>query len=147
MISKNIAPIPGNQTKYISLIYVQDLVKLIEKCIYNTKAKNKIFHATDENTYTINEFVQTIAKAMNKKCLTIKVPDNLIYKLAQTLEYFSSDNKDQILLNRQKALEIIQSSWLLDGTYTMKTLNFTPSNSLLENLKQTYIWYKLNNLI
>ena len=147
MINKHISPIPGSNTKYISLVYVQDLVKLIEKCIYNINVRNRVFHAADDNIYTIEEFIYSLTQVMDKKCVAFRVPDKAIIKVATFLDYLNENKKKQPLLNKQKAREITQESWLIECYQTMKTLGFEITSSLEENLKNTYLWYKEHKYI
>ena len=142
MIDNHISPIPGTDVKYINLIYVQDLVKLIEKCIYSVSVRYRVFHAADENIYTIEEFINILSQVMDKKCIIFRIPDKIIMKMATFLDYLNENKKKQPLFNKQKAIEITQESWLLDNMRTMKTLGLEFNSSLYENLKNTYLWYK-----
>jgi len=147
MIDKHIALIPGTGKKYISLIYVHDLIKVIERCMFLSRSHNKVFHATDERVYTIEEFIRAISDVMNKKIVMIGIPEKIIIITSKVFDYFSQSSKKQSVFNHQKANEMVQESWLLDNKETIKTLSIEPSNTLTLNLKKTYMWYKKHNLL
>ena len=147
MIKHHLAPIPGLETKYISLIFVQDLLRIIEKSINNNDVFNQILHAADEKKYTIEEFLSILGSVQNKITFSFKVSDKVIYFLACISELISKFTGEIQIFNKQKAIEIAQNSWLLDTQKTKILLNLNFNSNLYENLKKTFIWYKENNLL
>jgi len=140
LLKRHLAFIPGIQTKYISLIYVQDLVSAIEKCINNPKAYNQLLHISDGKSYTTEEFTNTIKQIVGTYSLKIKIPDKLILFTASFIDFVNIRDKN-IVLNKQKAIELTQDSWLIDSSRAFELLDLSPTAPLLENLKKTYLWY------
>jgi len=140
MVKRHLTLIPGLYTKYISLIYVQDLVQTIEKCIDNPKVFNQLLHISDNVSYTMKDFTNSIKETIGKHSLSIQVPDKIILLTATICEMFYFGDK-AITLNKQKAIELIQENWLIDCSKVYKLLNLSPTAPLLENLKKTYLWY------
>ena len=138
LVNYNIALIPAS-TKYISLIYINDLIKIIEN---HLEFKNSLVHASDTEIYTIEEFVTILSSVMNKKCLLIKIKDEHLKMFAKFQEFIYGYSDKTCLLNEQKALELSQQSWLLKSTET-----FISKSNLYENLMRTYTWYKKNNYL
>jgi nucleoside-diphosphate-sugar epimerase len=147
MIRRHISPVPGIQRKYISLIYVQDLVKIIYRCIGNYSVYFQVLHASDGKNYTIREFVSTLKKAMNTKAINIPVPNALLMLSANITEFWKRNPNKIPLWNKQKALELTQDSWLIDSSKTFRLLQMENMTSLYANLLGTYIWYIENRYL
>ena len=144
LVKSHLSPILGKKDKYISLIYVQDLVQIIERCLWNPKVYGKVLHATDGFVYTMEDFVTTLSTVMEKMCFTFRLPDGIIKGAAQVFDYLSSFNDKASVFNKQKALEITQESWLMDSKASMELLGLEIKPDLYGNLIQTYRWYKAN---
>jgi len=143
-IEKHMAVHPGLSDKYVSLIYIDDLIKIIESCILNENACNQIFNAGDGNAYTIKNFIDNLALAMEKIVFPFSVPDSVISFTGLVAEMFGRLQKKLPVLNRQKAGELKNKNWLLNNKKAVTILNFKPERKLLDNLSITYKWYKKN---
>jgi len=142
MVKFHLSPIPGMNTKYISLIYVFDLIKIIEKCLSNPKADKQVFHAADDAVYTVEDFLTALCDVMGKKCINFRVSDKILCSVASSLDYVFHYSKKPMMLNKEKALELSQESWLLDSKKTTETLETQLIPDLHGNLKKTYKWYR-----
>jgi nucleoside-diphosphate-sugar epimerase len=147
LINKHIALTPGNRTKFISLIYIKDLIHAIEKCINNNEVHKKTLHLADCNIYTMNEFALLVSAVMDKQCFNLSVPDMLVSFTASVMELIYSNTTETPLLNKQKALEIAQDSWLLGSCETMRLLKIKQSTDIYQNLMNTYKWYQRNGML
>lgn len=146
-IEKHMAVHPGLSDKYISLIFIDDLIKIIESSILNEKAYLQIINASDGKTYTIKNFIDNLSLAMEKMVFPITVPDSLISFSGVLAEMFGRLQKKLPVLNRQKASELKNKNWLLNNEKACSLLNFKPERNLLDNLSITYKWYKKNKWI
>jgi len=146
LIKRHIAPLPGVHTKYFSLIYVHDLVKTIVKCIDNQNVFNQLIHISDNHSYTIAKFINTIKGIIGTYSFSIKIPDRLILLTASVCEIVNLSKKTSVL-NKQRAIELTQESWLIDSSKAYRLLNLSPTAPLVENLKKTYLWYTEKHLL
>jgi len=146
MIRRHISPIPGINTKYISLIYIQDLVNVIERCIDNPAVYNQLMNVSDNNSYTFVDVINTLKKVIGTYSLFIKIPNKLIYFIASIFDFLNFKDK-ALIFNKQKAIELSQESWLVDSSKAFHLLNLQPFQSLQENLKKTYTWYLENHCL
>jgi len=141
LLNRHLSPILGTKDKYISLIYVQDLVMFIEKCILNHKTYGKIIHASDGVDYTMEEFTDTLNTVMEKVCFKFNIPETFLCGIANILDYITDK---AFVFNKQKALEITQDSWLIDSKESMELLEVEIKPDLYGNLLKTYRWYLEN---
>jgi len=166
MINCNIAPITGKFDKYISLIYVGEIVEIIRNILCNyidyndEEYMNLLVHASDGYSYKIEEFISILSSALKKRCFTFRVSDNSLLKLSNILDFFYNFTDKVSILNSQKAIELTQENWLIDNkkplyefhakgikqiatNYKSKMLN----NNLYVNLRKTYLWYQKNGYL
>jgi len=132
----------GFKEKFISLIYVKDLVKLLILAMKNKKADGEIFFACDGQTYSRQYFLDEIASAMNKSTVNIPVPMPILYSTALWNEIKQNFADKPYILNLEKAKEIKERFWLCSNEKAQRILDFKPDYSLFLALKETYQWYK-----
>lgn len=142
MIKNGIKIKCGFKEKFISLIYVKDLVKLLIMAAENKKANGEIFFACDGRTYSRQYFLDEIASAMNKSTLNIPVPMPILYSTALWNEIKQNFADKPYILNLEKAKEIKERFWLCSNDKARKILDFKPDYNLFQALKETYKWYK-----
>jgi len=146
MIRRHLSPIPGLCTKYVSLIYIHDLVNAIERCIDNPDVYNQLLNISDNNSYTFDDVINTLKEVIGTYSLSIKIPNKLLSFTASILDFLNF--KDEALVfNKQKAIELSQESWLIDSSKAFHLLNLEPFQPLQDNLKKTYTWYKENKYL
>jgi nucleoside-diphosphate-sugar epimerase len=141
MIKYRIAPIPGIETKYLSFIYVKDLIAMIEKSILNRNVYGKVLHASDGVVYTIEGFINVLASVMEKKCIKFNISNKMLSYNASVLDYLFQSSSKPLVFNKQKALELSQESWIIDSSSTFDILGMNISSNMKNNLYNTYQWY------
>ncbi len=142
LVQKGVAPIAGLKKKYMSLIYIEDLISLLMLCMEEHAANDQLFYACDDNAYSFDEFIDTLAKVMKKKVLKVRVPIFLSYMGAWFNECKKIFTGKQAILNIQKVNEAKQRYWLCSIEKARRILHFHPEFSLEKGLIKTYKWYK-----
>lgn len=134
----------GFKEKYISLIYIQDLVKILILALETKKANNEIFFACDGETYSRKYFLDEIATAMNKNPVKIPLPLPVVFSTALLNEVKQHFSDKPYILNLEKFKEMKERFWLCNNSKSQKLLGFQPKYNLSEALAETYLWYKEN---
>lgn len=142
-IKFGIKPLVGKGEKFISTIYVHDLVRGIQTAAEHSSAENQIFFISNNQAYSWIELENTIARVMDKKAITIRFPEFLLDVAAYLSEQVAKIFKHAAILNRDKANEMKQNFWLVDSSKAEKTLGFVAEFPLETGLKETYQWYRL----
>ncbi|MCK4384800.1 MAG: NAD-dependent epimerase/dehydratase family protein, partial [candidate division Zixibacteria bacterium] len=132
----------GRGESYISLCYVEDLAEGIILAAESPKAIGQIYFIADDQIYSWREAFGIIAKVLNKKTITLIIPNAFLFTVA-----FISENIFRLLgkpavFNMQKVREITQKYWLCDVSKAKKELGFSPRYGLEEGAKKTVRWYK-----
>ena len=142
LVKNHIAPLAGFRKKYLSLIYVEDLLQTIILAAESEHARYETFFAGDGNIYKLEDFIAATEKAMCKKALRLHIPIFLSYLLAVFNEGMKHITKKQAIINIQKVKEMRQCYWLCSIEKAKKLLNYQPQYSLQEGVNETYKWYK-----
>ncbi len=145
LIEKHLAVHPGLSDKFISLIYVDDLVKIIAKCMLNPICYGKIYNCSDGRAYTVKSFIDTLALAMNQLVISFAVPDYFVALTGTFAEVLGRLQRKLPVLNRQKVKEFSHKNWLCSNLQLVNDIGFKSEKQLLDNLISTYKWYKKNH--
>lgn len=124
-------PLPlGNITSNRrSLVFVDNLVDLIDACVDHPAAGNQTFLVSDDDDISTRELFIRVASALGKKSCLLDIP----------ARWFGLVGK---LLGKKNVEQRLCASLQLDITHTKNTLKWTPPLSMEEGLKQTADWYK-----
>ena len=142
LMKLHLAFITGFMKKYINLIYVDDLAEIISKTLGNEKAYNQVFFASNNEAYSLENFIQNLGSVMNTYSITIHIPELLLYPITLIGEFFSIFSKKPPIINREKIKEFKEAYWLVNSEKANNLLDFNPSENIIQNLKVTYKWYK-----
>jgi nucleoside-diphosphate-sugar epimerase len=124
LLNSGISPIVGYGTKYINLIYVQDLVDLIVKIIDNDHFANNIYFVTDGQYYSVQALLEKITSILHKKNIKIRVPAFLAMFIGLLNDVFVSPDKK--LVTRDKIRELACQYWMCSSERVVKTMEFKP---------------------
>lgn len=142
LIKSGISLLIGMKPKYVSLIYIDDLVEMIFRTLGNEHAYNETFFASCSSFFSWNDFITALEEAMGKKSRRIRVPELLVYPIAAVGELIGLFTSKPTLINLQKIKEMLGTYWLCDNGKAKELLKLEVEGDLTENLKKTYTWYK-----
>jgi dihydroflavonol-4-reductase len=132
----------GKGESYISLCYVEDLINGIILASENPKAIGEIYFIADDQVYSWREAFGIIAKVLDKKLITLRIPIAFLFILAFVSENIFKLLGKPALLNVQKVRETTQKYWLCDVSKAKRELGFFPQYRLEQGAKETMRWYK-----
>ncbi len=133
----------GNLT--FSIVYVDDLIRASVKLAENNNIKSgEIFFVCNDECYTMNEFGNLIAKAMNKNPVNIYIPVVFIKLLGNINETIGLLFKKNMLLNKEKLLELSKQYWICSNEKMKKKCPDFVFTEMDKALIETYQWYKNN---
>jgi len=140
--NKGLKTLFGRGESYISLCYVEDLAEGIILAAESPKAMGQIYFITDDQNYSWREAFGIIARVLDKKVITLRIPNIFLFTVA-----FISENIFRLLgkpavFNVQKVRELTQKYWLCDVSKAKKELGFSPKYKLEEGARKTVRWYK-----
>lgn len=139
-IVKGISPVTGCGTKYLSVIYIEDLVSAIVKTILSSKFNNRIYFVSDGQQYKLQDILKTIADLLqiHTRQVCIPGPIAMIYGLINDV-FLPSQKK---VVWRDKIRELKQKYWLCSCERIRHDLAFQAKFTLEQALEKTLKWYK-----
>jgi len=132
----------GRRPRQASMIHGQDLVNGILLAAEHPAAAGETYFMTNPQPYDWHELGMALAAAMQKRTVSITVPEFIAPVLAAFSELGARISRKPALLNFDKIDELRQSYWVCSGEKARHQLGFIPALSIQEGLQQTYQWYK-----
>jgi len=144
-IYSGIQPLIGFSDKYVSLIYIEDLIEGIILSIQSEKSIDQTYFISSERGYSWREIGDITASIVNKRTIKIRIPHFLVYVVAAISQFASYFREDATILNLEKAREMVQKSWICSVEKAKSQLGYTQKVSLEEGIRLTLDWYKKQN--
>jgi len=141
-VNRGLQPMIGLRTKTVSLIYVTDLVNGIILAGENEVARGKVYFISSERYYSWKEVGDVTSRIMQKKAIRLKIPVAVVYTIAAVSELFSIGTGKAVLLNMEKARDIVQDAWTCDISKAKVELGFRESHTLENGIRKTVGWYR-----
>jgi dihydroflavonol-4-reductase len=132
----------GFKEKYLSLIYVDDLVNGIILAAEKNTASGSIYFICSDKEYNWNEIGNTTSKLLGKKAIKLRIPHWLVYTVGAIAQSFSIFSKKAATLNLEKCFDITRKKWVFSNEKAKKELGFKEQFSLEESFGKTIDWYK-----
>ncbi|NIS87446.1 MAG: NAD-dependent epimerase/dehydratase family protein [Nitrospinaceae bacterium] len=141
-ISWGVAVKIGLGPRYLSLIYVKDLVRAMVCAAEAPDPEKNIFFTTDGQVYSWDEVGRAVMKALGKRARSVVIPMSLMGFIAMTSEFIAQMRDRAPLLDRQRMIDLRQSSWTASPEKFFEHYSFKPQLTLEQALVQTCAWYK-----
>lgn len=143
-LKKGIQPMVGFTEKYVSLVYVSDLIDGILLSAFSEKSLNQTYFVSSEKGYGWEEIGNISSKILEKKVLKIRIPHFMVYTVAAISQFLSYFKKEATILNLEKAREMVQKSWVCSVEKAKKELGYSQKIDLEKGIRETIHWYKEN---
>jgi dihydroflavonol-4-reductase len=132
----------GFKEKYLSLIYVDDLVNGIILSAEKETVSGSIYFICSDKEYNWNEIGNVTSKLLEKKAIKLRIPHWLVYTVGAIAQFFSVFSKKAATLNLEKCFDITRKKWVFSNEKAKKELGFKEQYSLEESFGKTIDWYK-----
>lgn len=130
--------------RYVSMVYVRDLVDAIIKSTENNVAIGNTYFIANQNPYAINYLSQLIKEGTIKSKISCPVwlPDVLIKGLATVSEGLSYISGRPSIFNTQKALELTQNYWVCRTDKAKRDFQWQATTPISDGIAETVKWYQ-----
>jgi dihydroflavonol-4-reductase len=132
----------GKVDKELSLIYVADLVQAMLIASDPAKQQGCRYFVTDGQIHSWKKVAKECAHIMRVRLKTLKIPEEVLYPLALLFEVYAIFSSKVALFDRQRMIDIRQSSWSASAKKFFEELEFEPQYKLDKGLAETILWYK-----
>jgi len=146
-VNKGLQPMIGFNNKEVSLIHVRDLVHGILLAAEHPAGKGNTYFISSARYYNWREIGELTSRIMQKRTLRVRVPVSLVYTIAVLSELYSMITRQPVLLNYDKAKDIVQDSWTCSIAKARGELGFSEQRTLEEGIRETVAWYRERGLL
>ena len=127
--------------KYVSLIYVKDLVRGILLAANRKVAVGKTYFLTAPRPYSWEKFGKLILQVMNKKGFRLNVPSILLDGMSLVAEGLSKVTGKASIFGKQRLAELKQDFWVISPHRAKTDLKFETKIPLEQGISETLSWY------
>jgi len=139
---KGIHPLIGFGEKRVSLIHAHDLADGIILAGTHPQAAGGTYFISSARGYSWEEVGKVTAAVMGRKVIRVRIPEWCVYVLAAAAQFAASFGKKPAVLNLEKARDVVQDSWVFDGSKAVRELGFREKLSLEAGVRGTLEWYR-----
>lgn len=140
--SKGLNSVIGLQEKYLSLIYIDDLVNGIVLAAEKDIPSGSIYFICSDKEYNWNDIGNITSKLLGKKAIKVRVPHWIVYTVGAIAQFFAMFSKNAATLNLEKCFDITRKKWVFSNEKAKKELGFKEKYTLEESFGKTIDWYK-----
>jgi len=142
MVSMHLRPMIGLRRKYLSMVYVKDLVSAMILAAESEKGRGEVFFVDDGLIYSWSDLTDQIEAALGRWTVPLFVPQFIVSMVASLAEFVAWLTGTTALLNRQKMLDIKQRAWTCQSDKIRRTLGFESKYPFEHGCLETVAWYK-----
>jgi len=135
----------GTTRRELSLVYVTDIVRAMVRAAVCYPKNEKIYYVTDGEHHVWNDISDSAMKILNVRAKTLFIPEVLLRFLSSISEVLAWFGPKPALFDRQRVIDICQTSWIASPKSFFESHKFQPKYNLVKGLKETIDWGKKNN--
>jgi nucleoside-diphosphate-sugar epimerase len=146
-------PVPSFGPARLSLVHVEDLVGAViaaagcgRRLVPGESDRppfTGVYHVAGPDRLTLEEIGDRVAEAMGQRpARRVRVPGWVCRSAAAAVEVGGRLVGAQNLLNLDKLREAAAGSWTCQTDRAERELGFRPGATLVERLRQTFVWYR-----
>ena len=132
----------GTTPRTLSLIHVKDLVNAMIRAAEAPDRDHNVFFVTDGETYSWDDVAAAAMQALGVRAQTVIIPVSLMGFAAMISEFLAKMRNRVPLIDRQRMIDLRQSSWTASPERFFNHYDFRPQLDLKQGMKQTCAWYK-----
>jgi len=142
MMGRGFAPIPGDARARFSMLFVDDLARLVAVWLNSDCPENGVYtiHDGRDGGYSWMDVVQTVAVLCQRKVWPLRVSPLWLALPARVNRLLGKWFGYAPMLTPEKLNELRHRDWVCDNEAIERLLGWKPSTQLAEGLKQTPGW-------
>ncbi|MFH1715431.1 MAG: NAD(P)-dependent oxidoreductase [Elusimicrobiota bacterium] len=144
-ISRGLNIFYGNRDKYLSLIYIDDLIAGIIEAGMSNKTSGAIYNLANDTPITWETLHKEIILNTNIKMFTCDIPYFFLETAGLIGSVYSILTKKYSLINMQKVKLAKPHYWICSNTEAKNDFGFNTKTTLKDGIAKTYEWYKSNH--
>ena len=135
----------GTTRRELSLVYIADVVRAMVQAVVFYPQKEKIYYVTDGEHYLWSDISNSAIKILNVRAKKLVIPEVLLPLFSYFFEALAWFGSKPPLFDRQRMIDICQTSWIASPKEFFESHMFKPQYDLAKGLQETIDWGKKNN--
>jgi len=135
----------GRVNRELSLVYVADLVRAMVQAALCFPKGERIYYVTDGCSYNWDKVADSAIRILDKSTKTLVIPETLFGFVANIAEAVAWFGSKPALIDRQRMIDIRQTSWVASPKSFFESHRFQPKYNLDKGLYETIEWCKKYN--
>lgn len=141
--ARGIAPMFGDGSQRLSLIFAADLAAAIVACVEGDPPRG-VYYPAHRDPTTARALVLEIAGALATRVRVIPLPRAIVRPLFRLSETAAKLTRRTTLVSSDKANEILADAWLCSATPLEQATGWRATTDLTTGLGETASWYRSN---
>jgi nucleoside-diphosphate-sugar epimerase len=141
-LQKRLAIYPANRKRFMSVIYVHDLVGGMLQAAEAANAQGEIYFLCDAPIITLQDLYGYIIRIIDKRVIQVNLPQFLVDFGGRLGDFQARRTGRYTLLNSQKIALSRAAYWICSSVKAGRDFNFRCHVPLATGLEETYHWYK-----
>jgi len=141
MAGRGVAPVFGDGSQRLSMVFAGDLAQAIVGCLEGAPARGVYYPAHREVT-TARALVEGIATALGARVHIVRIPRGVIRPLLWITGSVARAAGRATLLSADKAHEILADAWTCSPAALEARTGWRASMDLADGLRRTAAWYR-----
>uniref|UniRef100_A0A7V3RI84 NAD(P)-dependent oxidoreductase n=1 Tax=candidate division WOR-3 bacterium TaxID=2052148 RepID=A0A7V3RI84_UNCW3 len=146
LVNRGIFPVVGDTRKCVSLIYIKDLVILMEKILEESHFDNHTYFVSDGVCYFYEDVIKTVCEILEKRYpIEISIPEPLALLFGMLNDLLLPPKRR--LAGFDKIKEMCEDFWICSNNKIMVETGWKPIYDLRRGMEETIHWYKINGYL
>ncbi len=141
-VQKGIVPLLGWRARFLSVVYVDDLVEGLLRAARRPEAAGQVFFVTGIDSISWLSLGRAAAAAAGRKAVPVHIPVSLFAAAVTVHDWRCRASGKESILNRSKIPDFKPRFWICDGSKARRELGLVPKQTLDQALRSTWNWYK-----
>ncbi len=140
MIRRGIMPLWAWE-QWVSIIYVEDLVRAAVELPQHTITKGKVYFVSDGKGHKMEEVGDIASAVLRVAPIKIRIPKWILEVASLGASFLAFFQQKPPVLCRDKLNDLYAESWVVDDTKARKEWGFKHEYDLREGVRKTLEWY------
>jgi len=136
----------GSLRRIVNLCYIDDFIDGVVKSLNCRMCSGEIYYLGGQNEY-FYEIKDALSKVVGKQPKDLYIPKPILVPITYFYEVIGRLTKKTYALNKDRVVDLVQENWGITTEKAKRDFNYNPQFSLIDGLKETFNWYKKNNLL
>lgn len=141
-VQSGFLPDVGGGRQQLSLVFVEDLARVIVDCLTHPAAVGQVFFAANPEVRTVREFGGLVAEELRKRPVRLPIPLRVLWLLCWGQELVSQLTRRAHVLSHKKYAELRTPGWVCDTSKLKRELGLECSTGLVEGVRRTALAYR-----